>query len=110
MHMHAHVQVNKGAALKMNKVAQLKGYREGDRNKLQIAIHTHLRETLYRQQIVEAPTLPLTHACTCVCMRTYAYMWPFHACMHVAAVRQVLETLVQFGAPERILLDGKPHL
>jgi len=43
-------EVNKGGALKMNKVAQLKGYREGDRNKLQIAIHTHLRETLYREK------------------------------------------------------------
>ena len=27
-----------------------------------------------------------------------------------AAVREVLETLVAFGAPARILLDGKPHL
>ena len=27
-----------------------------------------------------------------------------------AEVRTVLETLVRFGAPERILLDGKPHL
>jgi len=27
-----------------------------------------------------------------------------------AAVRTVLETLVTFGAPQRILLDGKPHL
>ena len=27
-----------------------------------------------------------------------------------AEVRYVLETLVRFGAPERILLDGKPHL
>ena len=27
-----------------------------------------------------------------------------------AAVRHVLRTLVRFGAPERILLDGKPHL
>lgn len=27
-----------------------------------------------------------------------------------AEVRQVLETLVHFGAPPRILLDGKPHL
>ena len=25
-------------------------------------------------------------------------------------MREVLETLVDFGAPSRILLDGKPHL
>ena len=31
-------------------------------------------------------------------------------CSFASQVREVLETLVDFGAPSRILLDGKPHL
>ena len=30
--------------------------------------------------------------------------------LHIGAVRFVLETLVKYGAPERILVEGAPHL
>ena len=30
--------------------------------------------------------------------------------LHIGSVRYVLETLVKYGAPERILVEGAPHL
>lgn len=53
-----------------------------------------------------APTLRLSYTRLRDIIFVVSEAYPFH----LTLLRQVLETLVAHGAPDRILVDGKPHL